>query len=320
MKKLTRFVIFSLVALPLLLRGQNRAKPALEGHFLTDSLEIGRPFQYALTYRHAAFQDVLFPDTARHFAPYMVQKVAVFPTQTTGTGSKAISRDSAVYTLLSFETDSVQFLRVPLRVIHEADCTEHWTGVDTVFLRSSLRATVSDPAQRRALALFTETGLAPLQQEFNYLSLVVWVTVLCAIVLLLYILFGWSINRQWQRYLLNRRHRRFVNEFSRLLRQLDTHTAAEVANQAVILWKSYLEQLDKKPYTSLTTSELAERLHDKRIDDALRDVDRLIYGRAFSPASSLPSLQILRDVATRMYHQHINGTEPAIPAAPSSIA
>ena len=319
MKKLTRNVVYFLVVLPGMLRGQNLMYPALEGHFLADSMEIGRPFQYALTYRHPPFQDVLFPDTARYFAPYIVQKVTVFPTQTIGTGPKAISRDSAVYTLLSFETDSVQLLRVPVRVVQEADCTNRWTRVDTVFLRSSLRAARSDSVQRKEVALFTETGLAPLQQQFNYLSLVIGIAVLCAIVPLLYILFGRAINRQWQRYLLNRRYQRFVNEFSRLLRQLDVNTDAELVNQAVILWKVYLERLDKKPYTSLTTSELAERLNDKRIDDALRDVDRIIYGRAFS-SESLPSLQILRDVATRMYHQRMNGAEPTTPVVPSSIA
>ena len=293
---------FLLWLLPVLVRGQAPARPTLEGRFLTDSIDIGRPFQYALTYRHAAVSDVLFPDTSRHFAPYIVQKVAVFPTQTTGSGPGVISRDSAVYTLLSFETNPAQRLRIPVRVIHETDCTELWTSVDTVFLRSNLGGTRLASGQRQAMTLITETNLAPLPQQFNYLLLVVGIVVLCLVALTLYGLLGSFIRRQQQLVLLNRRHRRFMREFAQLTRRINAYTATETANQALILWKSYLERLDKQPYTSLTTAELATRLHDERISNALRDVDQMIYGGSFS-AESLPALQRLSEVATTIYHR-----------------
>ena len=119
--------------LPAIGWAQLPASPAVEGKFLTDSIEIGRPFQYALTYRHSSKRDVLFPDTATAFLPYHVQKITVFATKTTGTGRATNSRDSAVYTLVSFETDSAQMLRVPVRLINSADCTAQWTQTDTVF-------------------------------------------------------------------------------------------------------------------------------------------------------------------------------------------
>ncbi|MFD2932601.1 hypothetical protein [Spirosoma flavum] len=272
----------------------------LGGHFLVDSIEIGRPFRYALTYRHSPTTDVLFPDTARHFAPYRVQKVAVFATKTSGTGPMAISRDSAVYTLVSFETESIQALRVPIRVINDIDCTAQWTQTDTVFLRSKLPRALPNSLAPQSHTLATETTLAPLQQQFNYVSLAIGFIGIALIISLLYLLFGKLARRQWRLYLFNRRHIRFLREYTLLNERISPFTAAETANQAVVMWKTYLEQLDPQPYISLTTPELADRLRDQRVTNALREADQMIYGGTFTPQSQA-ALQVLSDVATQIY-------------------
>lgn len=275
-------------------------KPSLRGYFLDDSIEIGRPFRYSLAYRHPASVDVLFPDTAQHFVPFRVQKVALFATRTTGAGPAASSLDSAVYTLVSFETDSVQTVRVLVRVLHNADCTAQWTQTDTVFLRSKLPGTLPDSLTFRSLRLATETKLAPLQQQFNYRSLAIGFVSAGLVIGVLYLLFGRLTRRQWRLYLLNRRHARFLREFAQLNGRMSSFTAAETANQAVVMWKTYLEQLDPQPYISLTTPELAERLRDERVTTALREADQMIYGGTFTPQAQ-SALQVLSDVATKMY-------------------
>lgn len=283
--------------LPAMVTGaQPPAQSGLRGRFLTDSIEIGRPFRYALTYDHAPTADVLFPDTARHFAPFRVQNITVFPTETSGTGPQAVSRDSAVYTLVSFAVDSAQTLRVPVRLINPTDCTSLLTQPDTVFLRSKLTRPV-------ALTLAGATELAPLRQEFNYPLLGLAVLLLSLAGFLFYGLFRRPIQRLYGLYRLNRQHRRFLREYNRLSQGLNSTTAPESANQAVILWKTYLEQLERRPYASLTTSEIAERLADGRVADALREADRMIYGGGYS-AQSQPALRLLSDVATQTYHRY----------------
>ncbi|MVM40267.1 hypothetical protein GO730_25830 [Spirosoma sp. HMF3257] len=274
----------------------------LRGYFLTDSIEIGRPFQYSLTYRHAPTIDVLFPDTSRHFAPYRVEKVAVFATETTGIGSAASSRDSAVYTLVSFDTKPFQLLTVPVRIINEADCTAQWSQIDTVFLRSKLALAKRGSSRSVIPKLATETSLATLQQQFNYLALAFGFLSVAVVAFLLYGLFGRTIRRQWRLYKLKRQHLSFQNDYNRLTRTINSYTAADIANQAVISWKSYLEQLDKQPYTSLTTPELAARMNDERIANALREADLMIYRATYSP-ESLPALRLLGEVATNAYHR-----------------
>ncbi|GAB4014859.1 hypothetical protein [Spirosoma koreense] len=280
--------------------GQTSPPAVVRGHFLTDSIEIGRPFRYALTYRHSPRVDVLFPDTAHAFQPYRVQKVDSYATLTSGTGDLAVSRDSAVYTLVSFETDSAQLLRVPVRMINEVDCTAQWTQTDTVFLKSKLPPAIADASKPLPITLATETTLAPLQQQFNYLALIKGLLLISSTLVLLYALFGRAIRRQWRLYQLNRRHSRFLRNYDQLSQRLNSFTASETANRAVIMWKMYLERLDRQPYMSLTTPELAERLNDQRVADALRQTDRMIYGGTFSDQSER-ALSVLRDVATQTY-------------------
>lgn len=275
-------------------------QPTPVGRFLTDSIDIGRPFQYALTYRHPPTAELLFPDTASRFVPYRVQKVALFTTRTTGTGLAAVSVDSAVYTLLSFETDSVQWLRVPIRLINAVDCTDLFTQTDTVLLRSHLPPALGRLTHYSSLTLATETTLAPLQQQFNYPALTLFVAGLTLVAGLLYGVFGRTIRRQWRLYQLNRQHRQFLREFNRFSQRINVSNAADIANQAIVSWKTYLEKIEKRPYSSLTTSEIAERVADERVTNALREADRMIYGGAFS-AQSVASLRLLSDVATQRY-------------------
>ncbi len=286
------------------------AQPAPVGQFLTDSIAIGRPFQYALTYRHSPTVDLLFPDTARYFAPYQVQEIAVFATRTTGAGADAVSVDSAVYTLLSFETDSVQLLRVPVRLINSVDCTDLFTPTDTVFLQSQLRSGPAGLTNQSSLTLATETALVPLQQQFNYPVLGVFVVGLTLVSVLVYGIFGRAVRRRWRLYQFNRRHQRFLDEFNQLIQRINADTAADAVNQAIISWKTYLEKIENRPYASLTTSEIAERVADERVTSALREADRMIYGGAFS-AQSTQTLRVLSEVATQRYQHQRAGLQVA---------
>ncbi|CCH57153.1 hypothetical protein BN8_06557 [Fibrisoma limi BUZ 3] len=279
-----------------------RAQVPPVGRFLTDSIQIGRPFQYALVYRHQPTEEVLFPDTAIHFAPYQVRQVTTFPTTTTGTLPDIISRDSAVYTLISFETTSAQVLQVPIRIVRDADCTLIMTQPDTIFLRTSIAANAADTTGVASTTLATHTELIQLRQQFNYPILVAVVTGLSMLLGLLYLLFGRWISRKIRLYQLYLRHMRFQRNYNQLIRTLNAETATTTTSQAIVIWKEYLGRLEGQSFASLTTTEIAERIADERVVDALREADRVIYGGAFS-VQSQPALRLLRDVATQTYRR-----------------
>lgn len=300
---LISFCLLGIPQLMPLLRAQSLVRqPLLKGQFLTDSIEIGRPFRYALTYRHPPNVEVLFPDTASQFLPFRVKEVTVSPTLTTGEGKKAVSRDSAVYTLISFETDSMQLLQVPIRLVNVSDCTTIMSQIDTVFLRSHLTIPGTTTGSVRSLTLASETELTTLQQQFNYPILVEALIGAGALLTLIYLLFGQQIRRKWHLYQLYLHQKRFLRDYNRLSQQLSAENASEIANQAVIVWKTYLEELEQQPYASLTTPEIAERTGNERVADALREADRMIYGGEFS-GQAFDALQVLRTVAVQAYRR-----------------
>lgn len=281
------------------LRGQPQPAGLPVGRFLTDSIEIGRPVQYAFSYYHAPGVDVLFPDTATQFQPFRVTQVTITPTLTTG----SLSRDSAVYTLVSFSVDSAQILHPPVRLVNAADCTLIDALPDTVFLRSRLRQPgVATPGVTTpgAMALATSTQLAPLQQQFNYPRLLQVVGLLVLGLVLLVLVFGKRLRQQGRLYQLSRRHNRFLADHDRLTTNLTSETIADTANQVTVAWKGYMERLSGDAYAALTTSEIADLTADDRVADALRTTDRMIYGGAFSEQAT-GALRVLRDVAEQTY-------------------
>ena len=266
-----------------------------KGVFLTDTIEIGKPFQYSLSIRHRPSVDVLFPDTARHFSPFLVRDISIFSTKTDTRGSL----DSSVYTLVSFETGPTQLLRVPVFLLRTpTDCTVVFSNVDTIRLRERIQTMRPD-----TLRLSTNTDVVSLRQQMNYPLLMTILVGMCLLAGLLFLFFGRSIRTRIRRYQLYRQYLEFQRSFARLTRGIGPETAHEDAGRAVVIWKKYMERLERKPFTSLTTREIVESVQDNRLADALKEIDGVIYGSVYSDQTQ-ESLRILNEVADSAYRRN----------------
>ncbi len=260
---------------------------------MTDTIRVGKPFFYSLSYRHDPAQEVFFPDTTFNFSPFQVLGQEYFITQTDERGSL----DSTVYKLISFEVTPIQLLSLPVFVMNNSDCTAVYTAPDTVLLRLLPEVVKND-----SLALQAETKVLPLRRQFNYSVFLGVVAAVTGISLLIYWLFGRSINRQWQMFQLQRRHREFVRTFNRLNRNARERNSVSDAEKAVIVWKKYLERVEEKPFATYTTREILDNIPDEPLADALKDIDGTIYGQVRSKNMDV-SLQVLRTVALRSYRR-----------------
>lgn len=273
-----------------------------QGQFLTDTIEVGQPFRYALSFRHPVREDVLFPDSSA-FAPFLIRDKTFLPTRS----DAQISIDSAVYTLVSFEIQPQSTLRVPLYIVGTSDCTTVFSSVDTVFFRSRLPAARLDTAR-----LQSTTQFVPLRQEMNYPALAAILGSIALALAVLYVLFGRFINQQVALFQLRQRHLNFLRGYNRIVRTLNADTAADGAYQAVIRWKEYLENLERQPFSTMTTPEIVDRittrpvalsgLGKEAVEEALRTADRMIYGGTYTD-KSVEAMQLLRTVAVAIYEQ-----------------
>ena len=263
------------------------------GYFLTDSIEVGKPFKYALSFRHLSRIEVFFPDTSADFRPFEVIKQDYFPTETDAKGSL----DSAVYTLVSFDLKKIQSLSVPVWVSNGRDCTAVYSGRDSIRLKELIRGQLSD-----TLRLKADTLIVPLRNQTNFPFILLIALLLILIGTGVYLLFGEALTRQWELYQMFLRNREFRRNFSRFTRDITGAKGIENAEKVVVLWKIYLQRLERKPYATYTTKEIIDSLPDEQLADALKSIDGVIYG-GVSSRNTADSLNILRDIADQSYRQ-----------------
>ena len=262
-----------------------------EGKFLSDSIEVGKPFSYALSYLHNPETEVFFPDTTYNFAPFEIISKKNFTSKTDTKGSL----DSTVYQLVSFNVSLGQSLRMPVFIFNGKDCTALYTVSDTIFLRKENFKDTEDNA-----SLKPELGLLPLSHEFNFSIFFGVLALIIGVAGSIYWLFGSDIYKQWQLFKLQRRHIEYNRSYNRLLRNAKERENIKDAEKAIIVWKNYLERLEKKPFATYTTREIMDNMPDEGLASALKNMDGIIYGQVKSKDID-KYLEVLKAGATKLY-------------------
>ena len=266
-----------------------------KGKFLSDSVKVGLPVQYALSYRHKATADVFFPDSAYNFAPFEIVKREYFDTVTDQNGSL----DSVVYTLISFEVLPIQELSLPVYVRAKRDCTRVFAPMDYVVLNSIIKPNMSIDT----LTLKKDTRLVPIAKQVNFPLIFLIIIGLLLLVGMVFWFFGKPIRRQVRLFNFRRRYDDFRKLFQRLSRGTDdAKKRLENIEKAVVLWKKYIERIENKPFTTFTTKEILDNLKDNRLSDALREIDATVYGGVYSN-KTIASLQVLQELAEGLYRE-----------------
>jgi hypothetical protein len=261
------------------------------GVFLTDSIEVGKPIFFALSYRHLPQTEVFFPDSTFNFTPFEILSKKNFTSNSDQRGTL----DSTLYQLITFDVNAKQLLQVPVYIFNGRDCTEVLSLPDTVFLRKSNLNAVDT-----ARGLKDETGLRTLSREFNFSIALAILALVIAVIGSINWVFGREIQRQWRLLKLQRRHLEYNRSFNKLLRNAREKNNIKDAEKAIIVWKNYLERLEKKPFATYTTREIIDNMPDDLLEEALRNMDGIIYGQVKSKGMD-KSLEVLKAGATRLY-------------------
>jgi hypothetical protein len=260
-------------------------------YFLSDSIEVGRPFRLGMSFRHLSQHEVFFADTAHDFQPFRVLSQENFTTETIN----KTSIDSSVYTLVSFELSPKQSLRLPVWVIAGKDCTAIFSLPDSVILKRVLRENNNQ--------LQTDLEVTPLPNRFNYpfWFLILMTAIFICLILLLF------FRKTTLKYIalakLFLKNQEFERAFRRINGRFKESRKIEPLETALVLWKKHLQYLDNKPFTTYTTREIADSLpHEQVLVDALRTIDEAIYGGVVSVNTDV-SMVVLRNLARQHYQQ-----------------
>ena len=265
----------------------------VKGKFLTDSIEVGKPFLYTLSCRHAPSTEVFFPDSSFNYSPFEIISRKSYVSNTDEKGQTTL--DSAIYQLVTFDVSPSQRLRVPVFVYEKKDCTTVFSARDSIFLKKSNIDPISKPS-----SLKPETALVPLTSEFNFSILIGSLALIIGVTGAVYWVFGKDIYKQWRLIKLQRRHFEYLRSFNRLLRNAREKNNIKDAESAIIVWKNYLERLEKKPFATYTTREIMDNMPDDALAEALKNMDGIIYGQVKSKNMDV-FLEVLKNGATRLY-------------------
>lgn len=245
----------------------------MHARFEGDSVRIGLPIRYTVVAQYPSHYQVLFPDSTFSFAPFEFQSKKFVPTKT----QNNISYDSVEYTLVSFEIDSLQTLRVPVFQVQKRDSLVYLTEPDTLFF-SALVGPLPDSLAINQLPLKTNTAYNKVSWILNYPVLLIVGGVLLLTAIVVWVLFGKRIRKHFVLKRLHTKHTSFLSAFDQSVQKLNQAFQPDVAERSITIWKKYMEDISSKPYTKFTSKEIRE-LEKGELTQALQAVDRMIYAR-----------------------------------------
>jgi hypothetical protein len=254
--------------------------------FFLDSLRVGDETGYYLSASYPSERNILFPDSTFSFAPFEYDSRRYFPTQTVA----GRSYDSVVYYLSTFEIDRVQSLQLPVFELNPMDCTVYMSPRDTILL-TSLVPDLPDSLTAQNLPLKTNAAYQRVMFLFNYPILIIAVAILLVTAIVVWVVFGKRIIRHFRVRRLERAHRKFMEHYSRQVDTVKQAYSSVSTESALTLWKKYMEQLEARPYTKLTTRETLQLENNDALGKNLHAVDGAIYGHNTSVMQPLEYLK-----------------------------
>ncbi len=279
------FFLFFIISLSFQSIGQ---RPVLT--FLSDSVLVGEPTKVIFYFKHDSAQEIVFPDSNSNYSPFEFINKQDFNTRTLN----GISTDSAVYTLALYEVEGTHSLSLQVTQFLNKDTIIISSQSDSVSIIPLIKA-VSD-----TLKLKSNTTHIPLESDFNYIIVLIGIVALVVIAILIYVFFGRQILRQIKKYRDKISHRLFVSSFTSLISNLNSPDKME---EAVSLWKKYIERIENKPFTTYTSTEIAFNLKNDNLKKNLQNIDGAIYGGRSSSVAKT-DFSVLLEVANDLYKNH----------------
>jgi hypothetical protein len=258
----------------------------VNGGFLADSLGIGEEGGYYLTARYPSKLNILFPDSTFNFAPFEYGRKVYFQTRTTN----GQSYDSAIYYLSTFEINKIQTLSLPVFQFNDLDTLSYASPRDSIRLIELVK-NLPDTLAVQNLPLKTDTAYQLVPILFNYPILLIVMGALLILALIGWVVFGKRIRKHYRIKRMEKSYQKFAGAFTQQTDQIRQSFSAGRTEHALVEWKRYMELLEARPYTKLTTRETMRMENNENLGANLHTIDRAIYGHDTSVIEPLESLK-----------------------------
>lgn len=264
------------------------AKP--KGDFLADSVRIGQPVKYALSFHHPRTMELFFPDSTYSFLPFEFIKKEYFPTKTID----SISVDSVVYTLRTFEIKKNIELSLPVFIVEQGDTIRQYSSHDGISIQQYINE-VPDSLQFKS-----NTNYTTVEPRFNYPYYLTILFLVFLISVLLYFALGKAILRNYRLYMMYNKHVQFLKKFEKLHKEMEESPNVKAMEKVLGEWKDYLTRLEHKPINTFTTTEIISLFNKEDLKESLQQVDRSIYSGSITNDPH-GALSVLKKFSNKRY-------------------
>jgi len=128
------------------------------------------------------------------------------------------------------------------------------------------------------------------------------VAVLLVLALVGWIVFGKRIRKHYRLKRMERSYQKFVGSFTQQMDQIRQSFSAGRTEHALVEWKRYMEHLEARPYTKLTTRETMRMENNEALGANLHTIDGAIYGH---DTSVIEPLESLKAFAHQRFHKKL---------------
>lgn len=267
----------------------------VRGGFFEDSLMVGDKVRFYLSAEYNQTLNILFPDSAYNYEPFEFEGKEYFSTKT----KDGISYDSVIYKLSSFEVDPIQLLNLKVFQLNPSDCTEYISNTDSIRL-TPLVTMKLDSIPVEKLPLKVNVAYQKVAWLFNYPIAIGIFSGLIVITAIVWFVFGKKIRKYFRMKRLIKAHQKFMHVYTEHVTTLKNAFTTTGIETTLSLWKKYMEQLEAKPYTKLTTRETEIIDNDTLLINNLKTIDGAVYGYVRDHAV-VESLEQLQDFADKRF-------------------
>ena len=145
------------------------------------------------------------------------------------------------------------------------------------------------------LPLKETTAYHPVHFQLNIFVLTAVLVGVGLIAVAVWLMFGRRIGRYFAARRLRRRYVKFRGDYDSVVTELQTAFSRSGAESAISMWKKYMEDLESRPYTKMTSRETVTLLRDESLGNNLRAIDRAIYGHDNRIVEPLQQLGAIAD-------------------------
>ena len=261
-----KYLILSLLILQSIY-SLNAQKIEYKGYFIKENKTIGDTIYFISTINYPKNIEIIQPDSSNDYKTFEYIDKLIFPSL------KIEDRvlDSTIYLLRTFNTDTIQSLKLSSYIINNSDSLKITSTEDNLIISNQIKKI------DESLKVKYNTILSKINKLINYKYVTYIIAIILLIIGLTYILFGKKIVIFFKIHRLKKAFKSFETKFQKQQMIYKKEKSKNEIEKLLVIWKVFMEFISNKTYLSSTTKEIEKFNSNKKIISSLKEFDKNIY-------------------------------------------